>query len=51
MPEKFEILIQFILKHETISENKIKNEFKNISNDIIDECIENLKKMSVIKLS
>ncbi|MDA9915181.1 cupin domain-containing protein [Alphaproteobacteria bacterium] len=49
VPEKFEILIQFILKHETISENKIKNEFKNISNDIIDECIENLKKMSVIK--
>ncbi|MDA8687447.1 cupin domain-containing protein [bacterium] len=49
VPEKFEILIQFILKHETISENKIKNEFKNISNNIIDECIENLKKMSVIK--
>ncbi|MDC0969140.1 cupin domain-containing protein [Alphaproteobacteria bacterium] len=49
VPEKFEILIQFILKHETISENKIKNEFKNISNDIIDECIENLKKMNVIK--
>ena len=49
VPEKFEILIQFILKHETISENKIKNEFKNIPNDIIDECIESLRKMSVIK--
>jgi len=40
-----------LLRHETINKNKIKNEFKNISNDIIDECIENLKKMSVIKLS
>jgi len=49
VPEKFEILIHFILKHETISENKIKNEFKNIPNDIIDECLESLKKMSVIK--
>jgi hypothetical protein len=37
------------MRQETISKNTIKNEFKNISNDIIDECIENLKKMSVIK--
>lgn len=49
VPEKFEILIQFILRHETISENKIKNEFKNMPSHIIDECIESLKTMSVIK--
>ena len=49
IPQKFETIIEFLLRQETISENKIKNEFKNISNDIIDECIENLKKMSVIK--
>ncbi|MDB2387636.1 cupin domain-containing protein [Alphaproteobacteria bacterium] len=51
IPQKFETIIEFLLRHETINKNKIKNEFKNISNDIIDECIENLKKMSVIKLS
>jgi len=49
IPEKFEILIEFLLRQETISKNKIKNEFKNISNDLIDECIKNLKNMSVIK--
>lgn len=49
IPQKFETIIEFLLRQETISENKIKNEFKNVSNDIIDECIENLKKMSVIK--
>jgi ribosomal protein L16 Arg81 hydroxylase len=49
IPQKFETIIEFSLRQETISKNKIKNEFKNISNDIIDECIENLKKMSVIK--
>ena len=49
IPEKFETLIEFLLRQETISKNKIKNEFKNISNDLIDECIKNLKEMSVIK--
>jgi len=49
IPEKFETLIEFLLRQETISKNKIKNEFKNISNDLIDECIKNLKNMSVIK--
>jgi len=49
IPQKFETIIEFLLRQETINKNKIKNEFKNISNDIIDECIENLKKMSVIK--
>ena len=49
IPQKFESIIEFLLREETVSKNKIKNEFKNISNDIIDECIENLKKMSVIK--
>ena len=49
IPQKFETIIEFIMIQETISKNTIKNEFKNMSNDIIDECIENLKKMSVIK--
>jgi len=49
IPHKFETIIEFLMRQETISKNTIKNEFKNISNDIIDECIENLKKMSVIK--
>ena len=48
IPEKFETLIEFLLRQETISKNKIKNEFKNISNDLIDECIKNLKNMNVI---
>jgi len=49
IPQKFETIIEFLMRQETISKNTIKNEFKNMSNDIIDECIENLKKMSVIK--
>ena len=49
IPHKFETIIEFLMRQETISKNTIKNEFKNMSNDIIDECIENLKKMSVIK--
>ena len=49
IPQKFETIIEFLMRQETISKNTIKNEFKNISNDIIDDCIENLKKMSVIK--
>jgi len=49
IPQKFETIIEFLMRQETISKNTIKNEFKNMSNDIIDECIENLKKMSVIR--
>ena len=49
IPDKFKNLIAFILKQETINERNLRNQFKEISNDIIKECLESLKNMNVIK--
>jgi len=49
IPNKFILLIEYIMKQETISEKNLKNQFQNIPVDIIADCIESLKKMNVIK--
>ena len=49
IPNKFDLLIQYIMKQETINEKNLKIQFEHISNDIIAECIESLKQMKVIK--
>ena len=49
IPNKFDLLIQYIMKQETINEKNLKIQFEHISDDIITECIENLKQMNVIK--
>ena len=49
IPDKFKNLIAFIIKQETINERNLRNQFKEISNDIIKECLESLKNMNVIK--
>ena len=49
IPNKFNLLIQYIMKQETINEKNLKVQFEHISNDIIAECIESLKQMNVIK--
>jgi len=47
--KKFNLLIQYNMKQETINEKNLKIQFEHISDDIITEWIESLKQMNVIK--
>ena len=49
IPDKFKNIIAYILKQETINERNLRNQFKNISDNIITECLASLKNMNVIK--
>jgi len=49
IPDKFKSLIEFIIVQESINEKSLKAQFQDISDEIIIECLENLKKMNVIK--
>ena len=49
IPEEFRRLIEYIVKQKSINEKILKNQFQNVSEITIAECLENLKKMSVIK--
>ena len=49
IPDKFINIIDYILKQETINEKNLKDQFKEVSINIITECIDSLKKMNVIK--
>ena len=49
IPDKFKNIIAFIIKQETINERNLRDQFKEISNDIIKECLESLKNMNIIK--
>ena len=49
IPDKFKNIIDYILKQETINEKNLKDQFKEVSINIITECIDSLKKMNVIK--
>ena len=48
IPEKFEKLTEFILSKNYVTEKILMNEFKNIPNESIVECIQNLKNMKVL---
>jgi hypothetical protein len=49
IPDKFKNIIAYILKQETINERNLRNQFKNVSGDILTECLDSLKNMNVIK--
>ena len=49
IPDKFKNIIAYILKQETINERNLRNQFQNVSGDIITECLDSLKNMNVIK--
>ena len=49
IPDKFKNIIDYILKQETINENKLRDQFKDVSSNIITECLDSLKNMNVIK--
>ena len=49
IPGKYKSLIEFIIVQESINEKSLKAQFQDISDEIIIECLENLKKMNVIK--
>ena len=49
IPDKFKNLIAYILKQETINERNLRNQFKDVSGDILTECLDSLKNMNVIK--
>ena len=49
IPDKFKNIIVYILKQETINEKKVRDQFKDISDNIITECLDSLKNMNVIK--
>lgn len=49
IPEEFRRLIEYIVKQKSINEKILKNQFQNVSEITITECLENLKKMNVIK--
>ena len=48
IPVKFLKLIEYIFNKKSINYKSLSNEFKDISPDVINECIENLKKMKVL---
>jgi len=49
IPDKFKDLIAYIMQQEVVNVKSLKDEFKGISSDVIGECLDSLKKMSVIK--
>jgi hypothetical protein len=49
IPDKFKNIIDYILKQETINEKKLRDQFKDVSSNIITECLDSLKNMNVIK--
>ena len=48
IPEKYRELTEFILNREFVSENLLLTEFKNMPENLIYECLENLKNMKVL---
>ena len=49
IPDKFKNIIAYILKQETVNERSLRNQFKNVSGDILTECLDSLKNTNVIK--
>ena len=49
IPDKFKNIIAYILKQETINAKNLRDQFKDVSGDIITECLDSLKNMNVIK--
>ena len=49
IPDKFKNIIAYILKQQTINERNLRNQFKDVSGDILTECLDSLKNMNVIK--
>ena len=49
IPDKFKKIVDYILKQETINEKNLRDQFKEVSGNIITECIDSLKKMNVIR--
>ena len=49
IPEKFKNIIAYMLKQETINEKNLRDQFKDVSSNIITECLDSLKNMNVIK--
>jgi len=48
IPSEFVQIVKFVLKYDQVFHEEIMNNFKELSKDIIIECINNLKKMKVI---
>ena len=48
IPVKFLKLIEYIFNKKSVTYKSLSNAFKDISPDVINECIENLKKMKVL---
>ncbi len=49
VPKQYSDLTQYILDREFVTDRLILTEFKDISKEVIRECIENLTKMKVLK--
>ena len=49
VPKQYSDLTQYILDREIVTDRLILTEFKDISKEVIRECIENLTKMKVLK--
>ena len=49
IPEKFKNIIAYMLKQETINEKNLRDQFKDVPDNIITECLDSLKNMNVIK--
>ena len=48
IPEHFIKLTEFVFNRELVSDKLILNEFKNMPEDQVNECIENLRNMRVL---
>ena len=49
IPDEFKNIIDYILKQENINERNLRNQFKDVSGDILRQCLDSLKNMNVIK--
>ena len=49
IPDKFKNIIAHILKQEKVNEMSLRDQFKDIPDKIITECLDSLKNMNVIK--
>ena len=49
IPDKFKNIIDYILKQQTINEKNLRDQIKEVSGNIIRECLDSLKKINIIK--